>query len=50
MSLDRLVPPLLVLAVISLALGVFLPVVEVRNLAIFSNRFSIMGSILGIAG
>ena len=42
MTIDRLVLPLLVLAVISLALGVFLPVVEVRNLAIFSNRFSIM--------
>ena len=42
MTIDRLVLPLLALAVISLALGVFLPVVEVRNLAIFSNRFSIM--------
>lgn len=42
MTIDRLVLPLLVLAVISLALGVFLPVVEVRNFAIFSNRFSIM--------
>ena len=39
---DRLIYPLLLLAVITLALGVFLPVVEVRNLAIFSNRFSIM--------
>ena len=42
MSFDRLVLPLLFLAAISLALGVFLPVVEVRNLAIFANRFSIM--------
>lgn len=42
MTIDRLVLPLLALAVISLALGVFLPVVEVRSLAIFSNRFSIM--------
>ena len=33
--------PVLGLATISLALGVFLPVVEVSNLAIFSNRFSI---------
>ena len=32
MSFDRLVLPLLTLAVIALGLGVFLPVVEVRNL------------------
>ena len=38
---DRLILPLLLLATVSLALGVFLPVVEVRNLAIFANRFSI---------
>lgn len=42
MSFDRLVLPLLTLAVIALGLGVFLPVVEVRNLVIFANRFSIM--------
>ena len=42
MSFDRLVLPLLTLAIIALALGVFLPVVEVRNLVIFANRFSIM--------
>jgi paraquat-inducible protein A len=39
---DRLVLPLLILAVITLGLGVFLPVVEVRNLAIFSSRISIL--------
>ena len=39
---DRLVVPLLILSITCLALGVLLPVVEVRNLAIFSNRFSIM--------
>ena len=38
---DRLILPVFVLATISLALGVFLPVVEVNNLAIFSSRFSI---------
>ena len=42
MSFDRLVLPLLTLAIIALGLGVFLPVVEVRNLVIFANRFSIM--------
>ena len=42
MSFDRAVSPLLLLAVIALGLGVFLPVVEVRNLALFANRFSIM--------
>ena len=38
---DRLILPVLLLAAVSLALGVFLPVVEVSNLAIFANRFSI---------
>ena len=38
---DRLILPVFVLATISLVLGVFLPVVEVNNLAIFSSRFSI---------
>lgn len=38
---DRLVVPLLVLAVAALALGVFLPVIEVKNLVIFADRFSI---------
>lgn len=38
---DRLVLPVLALATVSLALGVFLPVVEVRNIAIFATRFSI---------
>jgi len=39
---NRLVIILLLLSVTSLVLGVFLPVVEVRNFAIFSNKFSIM--------
>ena len=39
---NRFILPVLLLATISLGLGVFLPVVEVRNLAIFANRFSIM--------
>ena len=39
--MDRLIAPLLLLAAVALALGVFLPVVEVSNLAIFANRFSI---------
>jgi paraquat-inducible protein A len=38
---DRLILPVLVLAIISLGLGVFLPVVEVSNLAIFASKFSI---------
>lgn len=38
---DRLVLPTLVLAVIALGLGIFLPVVEVDNLVLFANRFSI---------
>lgn len=38
---DRLIFPILLLAAVSLALGVFLPVVEVSNLAIFATRFSI---------
>jgi paraquat-inducible protein A len=38
---DRLIPPILLLATAALALGVSLPVVEVSNLAIFANRFSI---------
>ena len=38
---DRLILPVLLLATLCLALGVFLPVVEVSNLAIFSSRFSI---------
>ncbi|MEX2454509.1 MAG: paraquat-inducible protein A [Rhodospirillaceae bacterium] len=38
---DRLIPPTLLLAAAALVLGVYLPVVEVRNLAIFSTRFSI---------
>lgn len=38
---DRLILPLLLLAAVSLALGVFLPVIEVSNLVIFANRFSI---------
>lgn len=33
--------PVLLLAAVSLGLGVFLPVVEVSNLAIFASRFSI---------
>ena len=40
-ALDRLIAPALLLAAAALALGVFLPVVEVSNLAIFANRFSI---------
>ena len=32
------------MAVVCLGLGVFLPVVEVRNLVLFSNRFSIIGA------
>ncbi len=39
---DRAILPLLLLAFASLALGVFLPVVEVSNMVIFANRFSIM--------
>ncbi len=39
---DRLIFPLLFLAALSLILGVFLPVVEVSNMVIFSNRFSIL--------
>ena len=39
--MDRLIAPALLLAAAALALGVFLPVVEVSNLAIFANRFSI---------
>jgi len=39
---NRLVVCLLLLALLSLGLGIFLPVVEVRNFAIFSNKFSIM--------
>lgn len=38
---DRLITPVLLLATFSLGLGVFLPVVEVSNLAIFASRFSI---------
>ncbi len=38
---DRLILPLLLVAAAALALGVALPVIEVRNLAIFANRFSI---------
>jgi paraquat-inducible protein A len=38
---DRLILPVLLLATVSLTLGVFLPVVEVSNLAIFATRFSI---------
>lgn len=38
---DRLILPVLLLATISLGLGVFLPVVEVSNLAIFASSFSI---------
>ena len=38
---DRLISPILLTAVLFLGLGVFLPVVEVSNLAIFSSRFSI---------
>tara|TARA_R110000868_G_scaffold10313_16_gene50679 strand:- start:1732 stop:2244 length:513 start_codon:yes stop_codon:yes gene_type:complete len=38
---DRLIFPILLLAAVSLTLGVFLPVVEVSNLAIFASRFSI---------
>jgi len=37
---DRLILPVLLLATVCLALGVFLPVVEVSNLAIFASRFS----------
>ena len=39
--MDRLIAPTLALAAAALGLGVFLPVVEVSNLAIFANRFSI---------
>jgi paraquat-inducible protein A len=39
---DRLILPLLLLASVALVLGVFLPVVEVSNMVIFSNRFSIL--------
>lgn len=38
---DRLIVPVLLIAALSLGLGVYLPVVEVSNLAIFSSRFSI---------
>lgn len=38
---DRLILPVLLLATLCLGLGVFLPVVEVSNLAIFATRFSI---------
>ena len=38
---DSLIFPVLLVAVLSLGLGVYLPVVEVSNLAIFSNQFSI---------
>ena len=38
---DRLIFPVLLIAALSLVLGVYLPVVEVSNLAIFSSRFSI---------
>ena len=36
---DRLILPVLLLAFVSLGLGVFLPVVEVSNLAIFASGF-----------
>ena len=42
MSVDRVVPLVLFMSAVCLGLGVFLPVVEVRNFAIFSSRFSIM--------
>ena len=38
---DKLISPILLGAVVLLGLGVFMPVVEVSNLAIFSSRFSI---------
>lgn len=38
---DRLILPVLLLATMCLGLGVFLPAVEVSNLAIFATRFSI---------
>lgn len=38
---DRLITPVLLLATLCLGLGIFLPVVEVSNLAIFASRFSI---------
>jgi paraquat-inducible protein A len=38
---NRLILPALVLATVCLALGIFLPVVEVSNLAIFASQFSI---------
>ena len=38
---DRFIFPVLLIAALSLVLGVYLPVVEVSNLAIFSSRFSI---------
>ncbi len=38
---DMLIFPVLLCATLSLGLGVFLPVVEVSNLAIFATRFSI---------
>jgi paraquat-inducible protein A len=38
---DKLIFPILLLAILSLGFGVFLPVVEVSNLAIFASRFSI---------
>jgi paraquat-inducible protein A len=38
---DTLIFPVLLIAVLSFCLGIFLPVVEVSNLAIFSSRFSI---------
>lgn len=38
---DKIILPILGIAALSLGLGVFLPVVEVSNLAIFATRFSI---------
>jgi paraquat-inducible protein A len=38
---DKLIFPILLLAILSLGFGVFLPAVEVSNLAIFASRFSI---------
>lgn len=48
--LDRLIYPTLILAVVALALGVYLPVVEVDNLVLFSNRFSIAEAALHLLG
>lgn len=39
---DRLILPLLALSAAALCLGVFLPAIEVSNLRLFANRFSIM--------